>query len=82
MQALHVQGNVPPAFSELVWQKLEEQNIDFFKAYHLRCVYASAGKHEGASRACAGAGGLVRRQTVQPPWPAHLWPTPFKTLTP
>ncbi|KAL3534575.1 hypothetical protein ACH5RR_003036 [Cinchona calisaya] len=32
------QAKVEPDFTELVWQKLEEQNQEFFKAYHLRLV--------------------------------------------
>ena len=27
---------VEPGFTTLVWQKLEEQNPDFFRAYHIR----------------------------------------------
>lgn len=34
--ALHHQAKVDPSFTRLVWQKLEEQNPDFFKAYHTR----------------------------------------------
>eukprot|EP01028_Stygiella_incarcerata_P004523 TRINITY_DN1997_c0_g1_i2.p1 TRINITY_DN1997_c0_g1~~TRINITY_DN1997_c0_g1_i2.p1 ORF type:complete len:392 (+),score=100.51 TRINITY_DN1997_c0_g1_i2:550-1725(+) len=33
---LRTQSNVDPAFTNLVWQKLEEQNPDFFRAYHQR----------------------------------------------
>jgi uncharacterized protein (TIGR01589 family) len=34
--ALHLQANIEPSFTNLVWLKLEEQNPDFFKAYHIR----------------------------------------------
>ncbi|KAK2987351.1 hypothetical protein RJ640_023652, partial [Escallonia rubra] len=32
------QAKIEPGFTELVWQKLEEENQDFFKAYHLRLI--------------------------------------------
>lgn len=35
---LYQQEKVEPSFTELVWQKLEEQNQDFFKGYHLRLM--------------------------------------------
>ncbi len=34
--ALHFQANVEPGLTNLVWNKLEEQNRDFFKCYNLR----------------------------------------------
>ena len=34
--ALQTQANIEPGFTCLVWQKLEEQNRDFFKAYSIR----------------------------------------------
>ncbi|KAL6750056.1 hypothetical protein V8C86DRAFT_1835285 [Haematococcus lacustris] len=36
VQTLQQQAKVEPNFTKLVWQKLEEQNPDFFEAYHLR----------------------------------------------
>jgi len=33
---LQQQARVEPGFTQLVWQKLEEQNPDFFKAYYTR----------------------------------------------
>lgn len=33
---LHTQADVEPGFTGLVWQKLEEQNSDFFQAYYTR----------------------------------------------
>ncbi|KAF5827115.1 hypothetical protein DUNSADRAFT_1311 [Dunaliella salina] len=36
VQTLHTQAKVEPGFTSLVWQKLEDQNPDFFKAYYLR----------------------------------------------
>lgn len=33
---LQQQAKVEPGFTQLVWQKLEEQNPDFFKAYYTR----------------------------------------------
>ncbi|WIA09988.1 hypothetical protein OEZ85_010200 [Tetradesmus obliquus] len=36
MACLKDQANIEPSFSQLVWQKLEEQNADFFRAYNLR----------------------------------------------
>ncbi|RWR74653.1 hypothetical protein CKAN_00299100 [Cinnamomum micranthum f. kanehirae] len=35
---LLVQAEIDPGFTELVWQKLEQDNQDFFKAYHLRLM--------------------------------------------
>ncbi|XP_024986297.1 uncharacterized protein LOC112521586 [Cynara cardunculus var. scolymus] len=35
---LYEQEKVEPSFTELVWQKLEEQNQEFFKGYHLRLM--------------------------------------------
>uniref|UniRef100_A0A7N0VIK3 Uncharacterized protein n=1 Tax=Kalanchoe fedtschenkoi TaxID=63787 RepID=A0A7N0VIK3_KALFE len=32
------QAKIEPGFTELVWQKLEEENREFFKAYHLRLI--------------------------------------------
>ncbi|CAK9188481.1 unnamed protein product [Ilex paraguariensis] len=32
------QAKIEPGFTELVWQKLEEENQEFFKAYHLRLL--------------------------------------------
>lgn len=34
--ALHIQRNIEPGFIGLVWQKLEEQNPEFFQAYNIR----------------------------------------------
>eukprot|EP01080_Neovahlkampfia_damariscottae_P005492 gene5492-9309_t len=34
--ALHIYQNIEPNFITLVWNKLEEQNPDFFKAYGIR----------------------------------------------
>ncbi|CAM9691431.1 unnamed protein product, partial [Heterosigma akashiwo] len=34
--ALQLQANIDPSFTCLVWQKLEEQNPDFFYAYNIR----------------------------------------------
>jgi len=34
--ALHLQANIEPGFTSLVWQKLEQQNPEFFNAYNLR----------------------------------------------
>lgn len=33
---LKEQANVDPAFANVVWQKLEEQNPTFFRAYSLQ----------------------------------------------
>ncbi|KAL6603523.1 hypothetical protein ACP70R_043884 [Stipagrostis hirtigluma subsp. patula] len=32
------EANIEPSFTELVWQQLEEQNREFFKAYYLRLM--------------------------------------------
>ncbi|MCD7446308.1 hypothetical protein HAX54_000118 [Datura stramonium] len=32
------QAKIEPGFTELVWQKLEEENQEFFRAYHLRLM--------------------------------------------
>ncbi|KAJ1451809.1 hypothetical protein M885DRAFT_528660 [Pelagophyceae sp. CCMP2097] len=34
--ALHVQASIDPALTCLVWQKLEEQNSEFFASYDVR----------------------------------------------
>ncbi|CAN0522041.1 unnamed protein product, partial [Ectocarpus sp. 8 AP-2014] len=34
--ALQVEANVDPSFTCLVWQKLEQQNPEFFFSYHAR----------------------------------------------
>ncbi|XP_010543524.1 PREDICTED: uncharacterized protein LOC104816410 [Tarenaya hassleriana] len=36
--ALLEQAKIEPGFTELVWQKLEEENREFFKAYYLRLM--------------------------------------------
>ena len=36
LYTLEMKGNVEPGFTQLVWQKLEEQNKEFFQAYALR----------------------------------------------
>lgn len=33
---LHQQAKIEPSFTTLVWQKLEEQNPNFFKLYYVR----------------------------------------------
>ncbi|KAK6934040.1 Conserved hypothetical protein CHP01589, plant [Dillenia turbinata] len=38
VDTLLVQAKIEPGFTELVWQKLEEENEEFFKAYHLRLM--------------------------------------------
>ncbi|CAN0907994.1 hypothetical protein LINGRAHAP2_LOCUS25086 [Linum grandiflorum] len=38
VETLLAQAKIEPGFTELVWQKLEEENRDFFKAYYLRLV--------------------------------------------
>ncbi|PHT61831.1 hypothetical protein T459_34307 [Capsicum annuum] len=32
------QDNIEPRFTELVWQKLEEENQEFFQAYYLKLM--------------------------------------------
>lgn len=36
VETLLVQAKIEPGFTELVWLKLEEENREFFKSYHLR----------------------------------------------
>ncbi|XP_042483946.1 uncharacterized protein LOC122064305 [Macadamia integrifolia] len=36
VETLLVRAKIEPDFTELVWQKLEEENKEFFKAYHVR----------------------------------------------
>ncbi|KAJ6808800.1 uncharacterized protein M6B38_279110 [Iris pallida] len=38
VETLLYQAKIEPGFTELVWQKLEEENRDFFKAYHVRLM--------------------------------------------
>jgi hypothetical protein len=36
LEALQSQASVDPSFADVVWQKLEEQNPSFFRAYHIQ----------------------------------------------
>ncbi|CAA7391694.1 unnamed protein product [Spirodela intermedia] len=36
IQTLELNAHIEPGFTELVWQKLEEENTEFFKAYNFR----------------------------------------------
>lgn len=36
LQALQEQAQVDPEFTSVVWQKLEEQNPSFFRAYNVQ----------------------------------------------
>lgn len=38
VETLLDQAKIEPGFTELVWQKLEEENRDFFRAYYLRLM--------------------------------------------
>ncbi|KAL6500046.1 hypothetical protein OROGR_027956 [Orobanche gracilis] len=38
INTLIVQDNIQPCFTELVWQRLEEENQEFFKAYYLKLL--------------------------------------------
>lgn len=38
VDVLYQQEKIEPSFTEIVWQKLEEQNQEFFKGYHLRLM--------------------------------------------
>ncbi|KAM7505305.1 hypothetical protein LguiB_004209 [Lonicera macranthoides] len=38
VNTLSKEAMIEPSFTELVWQKLEEENQEFFKAYHLRLI--------------------------------------------
>ncbi|XP_061353770.1 uncharacterized protein LOC133298491 isoform X2 [Gastrolobium bilobum] len=38
VETLLTQAKIEPGFTELVWQKLEEENQEFFKAYYLRLM--------------------------------------------
>ncbi|OMP09212.1 hypothetical protein COLO4_05694 [Corchorus olitorius] len=38
VDTLLAQAKIEPGFTELVWQKLEEENREFFEAYYLRLV--------------------------------------------
>ncbi|KAK9154683.1 hypothetical protein Sjap_002163 [Stephania japonica] len=38
VDTLLVQAKIEPGFTELVWQKLEEENQEFFKAYRIRLM--------------------------------------------
>ncbi|XP_059646151.1 uncharacterized protein LOC132290933 isoform X2 [Cornus florida] len=38
VNTLLIQAKIEPGFTELVWQKLEEENQEFFRAYHLRLI--------------------------------------------
>ena len=36
VRSLHKEHNIEPQFATLVWQKLQEQNTEFFHAYEIR----------------------------------------------
>ncbi|CAA7410828.1 unnamed protein product [Spirodela intermedia] len=38
VETLEHNARIEPGFTELVWQKLEEENREFFKAYHVRLM--------------------------------------------
>jgi len=38
VDTLSLQAKIEPSFTELVWQKLEEENREFFKAYYVRLM--------------------------------------------
>ncbi|XP_044493829.1 uncharacterized protein LOC123217098 isoform X2 [Mangifera indica] len=38
VETLLAQAKIEPGFTELVWQKLEEENQEFFRAYYLRLM--------------------------------------------
>ncbi|XP_031491906.1 uncharacterized protein LOC116258711 isoform X2 [Nymphaea colorata] len=38
IDTLLLQAKIEPGFTDLVWQKLEEENREFFKAYHVRLM--------------------------------------------
>ncbi|KAM3327582.1 hypothetical protein P3S68_033867 [Capsicum galapagoense] len=38
VNTLLIQDNIEPRFAELVWQKLEEENQEFFQAYYLKLM--------------------------------------------
>ncbi|KAH6813854.1 hypothetical protein C2S51_022872 [Perilla frutescens var. frutescens] len=38
INTLIIQGNIEPCITELVWQRLEEENQEFFKAYYLKLL--------------------------------------------
>ncbi|XP_051131345.1 uncharacterized protein LOC127251619 isoform X2 [Andrographis paniculata] len=38
INTLIIQDNIDPQFTELVWQRLEEENQEFFKAYYLKLL--------------------------------------------
>ncbi|XP_015062733.1 uncharacterized protein LOC107008280 isoform X1 [Solanum pennellii] len=38
VNTLFIQDNIEPTFTELVWQKLEEENQEFFQAYYLKLM--------------------------------------------
>ncbi|KAF8677081.1 hypothetical protein HU200_046542 [Digitaria exilis] len=41
VDTLSLQAKIEPSFTELVWQKLEEENREFFKAYYVRLMLMS-----------------------------------------
>uniref|UniRef100_A0A1D1YZU6 Ribosomal RNA small subunit methyltransferase H n=1 Tax=Anthurium amnicola TaxID=1678845 RepID=A0A1D1YZU6_9ARAE len=38
VETLELNARIEPGFTELVWQKLEEENREFFEAYHVRLM--------------------------------------------
>ncbi|XP_011089726.1 uncharacterized protein LOC105170595 isoform X2 [Sesamum indicum] len=38
INALIIQDNIEPHFTEIVWQRLEEENQEFFKAYYMKLL--------------------------------------------
>ncbi len=55
IRTLQAQAKIEPGFTRLVWQKLEEQNREFFQAYHLKCVHAQTAVVATAAGCLCGA---------------------------
>lgn len=71
VHTLQSQAKIEPSFTSLVWQKLEEQNPDFFKAYYLRCAAPRQHAARDAHWACLCA------QRVRSA-PSHAAPCPLR----
>ncbi|KAI9180972.1 hypothetical protein LWI28_009864 [Acer negundo] len=55
VKTLLTRARIDPGFTTLVWQKLEEENADFFRAYYISTAKGTFGPHTkwDSSHACA-----------------------------
>ncbi|KAG6530732.1 hypothetical protein ZIOFF_004490 [Zingiber officinale] len=86
VDTLSLQAKIEPSFTELVWQKLEEENQELFQAYHLRLILKNQimlfnNLLEKQGKPNFGLIRIARRvrddlEAVQRPLSYPLWPAP------